>query len=275
MRTLVKVLVALAVVVVPVRAQAQKTATVSVQNVALRDKPADSGKILWQLSKGDDVTVLERRGDWTRVRLRVTKGWVRSNALVVVAGKAAPAATAAAPERRAEQRRPEPQRRAAASRSASGRRGPLGAFRAGDNVLGPAVGLGGVNGTVALGGELEHGIKTLPELGNGALALSAQAFYYHYSFVGITAATITVIPVGAAANYHFALKDQRIDPFVGLGAGYAFARANVSGFTAFSNSGLFFWGRAGARYFVKPNLALHVDAGLGMANLNVGIMFRP
>ncbi len=279
MRSFVKVLVALALVVVPVRAFAQQSATVAVQNVALRDKPADNGKMLWQLSKGDNVTVLERKGEWTRVRLRVTKGWVRSSTLVVLAGKSAPAASGSAPERRsaaAPERRAEPRRSAARSgRSASDRNGRLGAFRNGDNVLGPAVGLGGVNGTVAVGAELEKGIKTLPELGNGALALSAQAFYYHYSFPLATGASVTTIPLGAAANYHFALKDQRIDPFVGLGLGYAFASVSVPGYTVSSGSGLFFWGRVGARYFVKPNLALHADAGLGMANLNVGVMFRP
>ncbi len=277
MRSLVKVLVALAVVVVPVRAYAQQSATVAVQNVALRERPADNAKLLWQLSKGDNVTVLERKGDWSRVRLRVTKGWVRSNTLVVLAGKAAPAASASAQERRPEARRSEPSRSAArrSGRPAADRNGRLGAFRTGDNVLGPAVGLGGVNGTVAVGAELEHGIKTLPELGNGALALSAQAFYYHYSFPLATGASVTTIPLGAAANYHFALKDQRIDPFVGAGLGYSYVSVSGGGQTVSGTSGLFFWGRVGARYFMKPNLALHGDVGMGAANLNLGVMFRP
>ncbi len=269
MRSLVKYLLAV-VLLVPAGASAQESATVSAERVTVRATPANDGKVVMTLTRGTGVTVVERRDAWSKVSARSRSGWVRTNSLTVLAGKSAPAASASAQQ----QRRSEP-RRSTASRSTAGRRGPLGAIRAGDNVLGPAVGLGGVNGTLAVGGELEHGIKTLPELGNGALAISAQAFYYHYTFIGITNATITMIPVGAAANYHFALKDQRVDPFVGLGLGYAFARANVSGFSAYSTSGLFFWGRVGARYFVTPKLAVHADAGLGMANLNVGLMFRP
>ncbi len=279
MRSFVKVLVALAVVVVPVRAQAQ-SATVTVQNVALRDKPADDGKMLWQLSKGDNVTVLSTSGAWTRVRLKVTKGWVPSSTLEVTADKAAPASHSSAQSARSEQRRTG-SRHARGDRPAADRNGPLSAFREGDFVLGPAIGLGGVNGTVALGGELEKGIKTLPELGNGGLGISAQLFYYHYStaLMGVTMST-TAIPFGAAANYHFALKDQRFDPFVGAGLGYTYASASVNGGglpagVSASTSGVFFWGRVGARYFVKPNLALHGDVGVGAATLNVGVMFRP
>ncbi len=278
MRSFVKVLFALAVVVVPAGAQAQQSATVTAQNVALRDKPSDDGKMLWQLSKGDNVTVLSTSGEWTRVRLKVTKGWVPSNTLVVVADKAAPATHSSTQSVRSEQRRTG-SRTARGGRPASDRNGPLSAFREGDFVLGPAIGLGGVNGTVAVGGELEKGIKTLPDLGNGGLGISAQVFYYHYSMavplMPGTSISATAIPFGAAANYHFALKDQRIDPFVGAGLGYSYVSVSGGGQTVSGTSGLFFWGRVGARYFMKPNLALHGDVGMGAANLNVGVMFRP
>ncbi|HEX9105741.1 MAG TPA: hypothetical protein VF832_00900, partial [Longimicrobiales bacterium] len=133
--------------------------------------------------------------------------------------------------------------------------------------------LGGINGSLALGGELEHALARLPALGNGTLGLSAQAFYYHYApFPGMG---VTAIPLGAAANYHFGLSERRLDPFLGLGVGYTRVSVSGSGLTVTEGSGVFFWGRAGLRYFVKPGVALHADAGLGTATLNVGVMVRP
>jgi hypothetical protein len=41
-----------------------------------------------------------------------------------------------------------------------------------------------------------------------------------------------------------------------------------------SNSALYFIGRAGIRYFYKPNMALYADAGAGAATLNVGVTFK-
>ncbi len=271
MRSLVKILVAAVVVLAPVRARAQENATVAAERVNVRATPARDGKLVMTLARGTSVTVLERRDAWSKVSARAKSGWVRSNSLAVVAGKAAPPASTSS----AAAQRSAPQQRRA---TAAPRRGvpPTGAFHAGDNILGPVVGLGGINGTMAVGGELEHGIKTLPSLGNGLLALSAQVFYYHYTFALVPGAGVTAIPFGAAANYHFALKDQRIDPFVGLGLGYTYASVSAgTGGTVTGGSGVFFWGRAGVRYFVKPALALHVDAGLGSANLNIGVMLRP
>ncbi len=268
MRSLVKILVALVVVLVPVGARAQESATVAAERVSMRATPANDGKLVMTLTRGTAVTVVQRRDAWSKVSARSKTGWVRSNSLTVLAGKASPSASTA-------QRSSAPAQRRAA---APARRAPIagGAFRAGDNVLGPVVGLGGLNGTVAVGGEVEHALKTLPSLGNGVLALSAQAFYYHYTFALVPGAGVTAIPFGAAANYHFALNDRRIDPFVGLGLGYTYASVSAgTGGTVTGGSGLFFWGRAGVRYFVKPSVALHVDAGLGSANLNVGVMLRP
>jgi len=264
MRSLVKILVALVVVLVPVRARAQESTTVAAERVSVRATPSNDGKLVLTLARGTSVKVLERREPWVKVSARSKSGWVRSNSLRAVARKSSPAAAPAPAQQRTAPVRAATHRPAAA---------PVGALRTGDNVLGPVVGLGGMNGSLAVGAELEHALATLPTLGNGTLGLSVQAFYYRWApFPGTT---INTIPFGAAANYHFVLRDRRIDPFLGLGLGYAYTSASVLGYSGSFNSGVFLWGRAGVRYFVKPGLALHADAGLGSSSLNVGVMFRP
>lgn len=249
-------------------ARAQESTTITAERASVRETPSNDGKVVVALTRGTSVTVLERRAAWSRISVRSKSGWVRSNSLapvVVATRKSSPAAPQSGGQPRSDAARP----------SVAARRQPTspGALHAGDNVFGPIAGLGGINGSLAVGAELERAVATLPSLGNGTLGISLQALYYHYEpFPGMG---VTAIPFGAAANYHFGLKDQRVDPFVGLGIGYTKASVSGMGYTVTTSSGTFLWGRAGVRYFVKPGLALHAEAGLGSANLNVGVMLRP
>jgi len=153
-------------------------------------------------------------------------------------------------------------------------------FGPGYTDIGAVVGLGGLNGASAsFGGRFEHAIKPLPDLGNGMLGIQVAAEYYSWSsnFVGYSW-SYKYIPLGVTANYHFKLDEPKIDPFVGLGLGYNVVNCSFSGSginnSCGYNSGIYFIGRAGARYFFAPNMALYGDVGAGGATLNLGIMFK-
>lgn len=146
--------------------------------------------------------------------------------------------------------------------------------------VGPALGLGGINGASAsFGGRFEKAVKALPDMGNGTLGIQASFDYYSYStaFIGGNW-SYRYIPIGVTANYHFKLQDQKFDPFIGLGLGYSlvscsWSGSGVSGSCA-NTSAVYAIGRVGGRYFFSPKMAAYADVGAGAATLNVGLMFR-
>jgi outer membrane protein W len=162
------------------------------------------------------------------------------------------------------------------------------AFGMGYTDIGPTVGLGGLGGASAdFGGRFEHAIKPLPDMGNGMLGIQVAAEYYSWSAsasgAGFTySSSIKYIPIGVTANYHFNIADQpKFDPFVGLGLGYNIVSCSYSSNFGSSftgncgySSGIYFIGRAGARYFFSPKLAGYADVGAGGATLNLGVMFK-
>jgi outer membrane protein W len=162
------------------------------------------------------------------------------------------------------------------------------AFGMGYTDIGPTVGLGGLGGASAdFGGRFEHAIKALPDMGNGMLGIQVAAEYYSWSAsasgAGFTySSSIKYIPIGVTANYHFNIADQpKFDPFVGLGLGYNIVSCSYSSNFGSSftgncgySSGIYFIGRAGARYFFSPKLAAYADVGAGGATLNLGVMFK-
>ena len=152
-------------------------------------------------------------------------------------------------------------------------------FSTGYTDIGAVVGLGGLNGASAsFGGRFEHAIKPLPDLGNGMLGIQLAAEYYSWSssFVGYSW-SYKYIPIGVTANYHFKLDEPKIDPFVGLGLGYNIVSCSLTGSINVGcgyDSGVYFIGRAGARYFFSPKMAVYGDVGAGGATLNLGVMFK-
>jgi hypothetical protein len=152
-------------------------------------------------------------------------------------------------------------------------------FTTGYSDIGPVIGVGGINGASAsFGGRFEHAVKSLPDMGGGTLGIEAGFDYYSWS-AGFTGYSwdYKYIPIGVTANYHFKLDEPKIDPFLGLGLGYNIVSCNLTGTINGScgyNSGLYFIGRVGARYFFAPKMALYADAGAGGAALNVGITFK-
>lgn len=166
------------------------------------------------------------------------------------------------------------------AQTASAQAKPSG-FGVGYTDIGPAIGIGGLNGASAsFGGRFERAIKPLPDLGNGTLGIEASFDYYSWgdSFIGYSW-NYRYIPIGVTANYHFKVQDTRFDPFLGLGLGYnivscSYDGPGVSVGGCGYTSGIYFIGRAGGRYFFNPKMAAYADVGAGAAALNVGLMFK-
>lgn len=147
--------------------------------------------------------------------------------------------------------------------------------------VGPVIGLGGIGGAgLSVGGRFEKGFK---QVGNGVLGIGVGVDWYHFdnSFTGRSDYTFTYLPVAATVNYHFRLDNRKIDPFVGAGLGYN--RVSVSGpaclflgvdYCSGHDSGVYFVGHAGIRYYWRPKMALYADAGAGSGALHVGLMFK-
>jgi hypothetical protein len=146
-------------------------------------------------------------------------------------------------------------------------------FAVGHTDIGPVIGLGGIgSASVSIGGRFETGIKALPEMGNGVLGIEASIDWWHYS-TGY--GDWSWFPISATANYHFHVEGGKIDPFLGLGLGLWIVSAPDCGpIKCNYNSGVYFVGRAGARYFFAPAMALYADVGAGASTLNVGLMFK-
>lgn len=149
-------------------------------------------------------------------------------------------------------------------------------FTVGHTDAGPIIGLGGLGGAdFAVGGRYEVGVKQLPDLGNGVLGIQGAVDYYNanYDFLGDD--SFTYIPISVVANYHFNLKNKKIDPFLGLGLGYLYARYDCGTFCgSASTGGVYLVGRLGMRYFMKPKMAFYADVGAGAASLDVGLVFK-
>ena len=164
---------------------------------------------------------------------------------------------------------------------AGAQKGGAPAFNVGYTDIGPTLGLGGLNGASAsFGGRFEHAIKALPDMGNGILGIQVAAEYYSWSASSVGfGSSIKYIPIGVTGNYHFKVESEpKFDPFVGLGLGYNVVSCSYTGAFGSGNcgysSGIYFIGRAGARYFFAPNMAGYADIGAGGATLNIGLMFK-
>jgi hypothetical protein len=146
--------------------------------------------------------------------------------------------------------------------------------RKGYSDIGFVLGIGDIgNASLAFGGRYENVFKNLPDLGNGMLGFMVSADVYT---VGRNRGNVRYIPVGATMNYHFRLDpSNKLDLFLGAGLGFRSVTCNNFGFDECGyNSGLYVIGRAGGRYFLKPNLALYGDLGPGASTLNLGLMFK-
>jgi hypothetical protein len=134
------------------------------------------------------------------------------------------------------------------------------------------VGLGGLGeASIALGGRFEKVIKALPDMNDGILGIRAGVDWYSFSVAGYS---WSYIPLSASANYHFKMENKKLDPFVGAGLGFYFV-SEPSGFAGPGyDSGVYFIGVVGMRYFLNDNMAFYADAGAGAGSLHVGLSWK-
>ena len=153
-----------------------------------------------------------------------------------------------------------------------------GQVRRGYSDVGVVLGIGDIgNASIAFGGRYENVFKSLPDLGNGLLGFGVSADVYTVSRSrNNVRGNVRYIPVGATMNYHFRLDPSyKLDLFLGAGLGFRSVSCNNFGIDdCGANSGLYVIGRAGGRYFLKPNLALYGDLGPGASTLNLGLTFK-
>ena len=154
----------------------------------------------------------------------------------------------------------------------SGQDAPAPGFVVGHTDVGPTIGLGGIGeAALAFGLRVERGFRDVPDLGDGVIGIQAGLDYYSYTVTPGGDNKWTYIPIGATANYHFNVENDRIDPFFGLGLGYSILSCDYPGSGSYrcGNSAVYLIGRAGIRYFIE-RMALYADVGAGAATIHAG-----
>ena len=143
-------------------------------------------------------------------------------------------------------------------------------FKSGKSLLGPHIGLSQYGGAITLGAMFEAPVNKPGDAGPGIIGVSGQINYYHYEY--FSGFGVTWILLGAFANYHFVIEDNRtIDPFVGLGLYYANVTVDGSGY-GYGN-GVYLGVQAGMRYFFSPGVAGRVMLGNAASFLTLGVDF--
>jgi len=134
------------------------------------------------------------------------------------------------------------------------------------------VGIGGIGeASLALGGRYEKIIKSLPDMNDGLLGIRVGVDWYSFSVLGYS---WSYIPISGSVNYHFKMENKKFDPFVGAGLGF-YIVSEPSGYSgAGYNSGLYFIGVLGMRYFLSEKMAFYADAGAGAGALHVGLSWK-
>ena len=147
--------------------------------------------------------------------------------------------------------------------------------------IGAVVGLGNTGGAgIALGGRFERIIKALPDMNNGLLGLQVALDWWSWNanFGPNSRSSVSYIPIGVTANYHFKMENKKIDPFVGAGLGYQIVNAScvVDGvdYCGSYSSAIYFIAKGGVRYFLNQSTALYADVGAGAATLSIGAVIR-
>jgi hypothetical protein len=145
-------------------------------------------------------------------------------------------------------------------------------FTVGYTDIGPVIGLGEIGEAgVSIGARFERAFKRLPQWGDGVLSFSVSVDHYRYDQGDFD---FSYTPIGATVNYHVRLTQRQWDPFVGIGLGHYLDSTPDICVGCDFNSGLYFIGRAGLRYFWRPNLALYADIGSGPGVVRVGVMVK-
>lgn len=147
-----------------------------------------------------------------------------------------------------------------------------GAISKGYSDIAAVIGIGGIGeASIALGGRYEKIIKELPDMNDGLLGIRVGVDWYTFSVLGYS---WSYIPISGSVNYHFKMDNKKFDPFVGAGLGF-YIVSEPSGYPGSAyNSGLYFIGVIGMRYFLSEKMAFYADAGAGAGALHVGLSWK-
>ena len=152
-------------------------------------------------------------------------------------------------------------------------------FETGVYYAGPRVWIGNLNGSVAIGGQIERGFTEPGRYGPGIISGGLGIDWYSWSFdypgYGYD---YTVVPVQVFSHYHFVVtKNRKLDPYAGLALVYqhvsASSHGTLGGFAA-SGSSTDIAGEAGLRYFLSQKMALQGQIGFGYGTLALGVTWR-
>lgn len=148
---------------------------------------------------------------------------------------------------------------------------------------GPRIWIGGLNGALAIGGQIEKGFTKPGAQGSGIIAGGVGLDYYSYSsnFVGY-GWKFSVIPVSVFGAYHFAVEsNKKLDPYLGIALVYSIYSSSYTSpsgttttLTSPNSSSLGFAGYGGLRYFLSDNFALNGQLGFGYGTLGVGVVWK-
>jgi len=145
-------------------------------------------------------------------------------------------------------------------------------FNAGDWYVSPRVWFAGVDGgAIAYGASIEKAITDPQGDDEGLWSVGVSFDYYKYNFAGVV--DLSVLPIGGVVNYHFALANARIDPYIGAGLGYYLVSVSGGG-TSTRASAMFFQSQLGVRYFITDATAIGVHVGTGIGNIAASLTFR-
>lgn len=157
-------------------------------------------------------------------------------------------------------------------------------FKSADNYLEPVVGFSFLGSTAQYGFNYEHTflIEKEHKVGIGIIAR-----YWKYSEYFITTKTSYAdFLFGVQTNYHFYLRNKRVNPWIGLVFAYDFGSAKTSWTSNVHPAvilkspeygGAWIGVHAGLRYWLTPNIALSTRIGFGTMNygaLDLGVIFR-
>lgn len=154
-----------------------------------------------------------------------------------------------------------------------------GQFESGPFYAGPRVWIGNLNGSMAIGGQIERGFTQPGAYGPGIISGGVGVDYYSWDFdYTFGQYKYSVIPLQVFSNYHFVIEsNKKIDPYAGLALVYSLVNSSWegSGIAAEADGNYFdLAGQAGVRYFLTPKVALQGQVGFGYGTLGLGATWK-
>ena len=120
----------------------------------------------------------------------------------------------------------------------------------------------GITDKISIGGYIGHSSATselsFPDFTGGT---TNYEWKYSYTIIGIR------------GGYHFAVKNPKLDPYVGLLLGYNVASVDLGDFNGAEPSvgGIAYSGYLGARYRFSEKMGVFAELGYGISYLQLGL----